>query len=574
MELSAIKKLVEENVLQDTPDYDLVRQKFDKLMNAGFITKESSNNYAFKDSVTWEIVYETLLYSERRHLHDLIALHIEKNKADELNHYAARLVYHYDNAENKKKTAFYSALAGEYAYSLFAIDDALGFYNKSMINLEAIGGKLDVDKSMLLEHQADVKESIGSLSDAIDAYKSSIDILGNNTRSGRSYLPWNPQMAKRKSILNHKLSVAYERNLNYVDALKHLDEAEYFLPKKSGLLPVKINATRGVIRYRKLEYDSAHAYASESLEIAKKKKSYKDIAYANNIIANIHLTQGNVDRSIKYFKQALSMYTKINDINGMSMSYYNLATSVACIPDFEAAHIYYSKSLEINKKTQNKLAMLQDCFMIGNNKIFTQEYDVALSYFDDAIELYNSGVDRKDFYGIALSRIAEVYAAKNNLDKAEEYIQQSISILSELEQLPDKLAQAKIILIDIRIKQGELQEAESLCHSLIQEFTDMKIMQLVVHVKKQLGQIYVKQRKYDEALKVLESAINIATDIDSMYDKHILDLHVINVKILKHDIDNSLESRLQKLSDHVRKFNSLDDIEFLDEVVERFNKNK
>ena len=167
MEFSAIKDLVNEDILQDVPDYELVRQKFDKLISAGFIQKERKDSYAFKDSVTWEIVYETLLFSERRHLHDLIASHIEKNKSDHLEEYSSRIVYHFDKAENKKKTVFYSAMAGEYAYSLFAIDDALEFYNKSLSVLDDVNNYPVINKCMLLEKKADVIESTGMYPESI-----------------------------------------------------------------------------------------------------------------------------------------------------------------------------------------------------------------------------------------------------------------------------------------------------------------------------------------------------------------------------------------------------------------------
>ena len=181
-----VKKLIDEGVIEHHPDVNLVNQTLLNLVNAGLLNKEDKERYVFKEQVTWEVVYQTLLYSERRYLHDIVASHIEKNKENEIESYAARLVYHYQKSENKKKIIFYSALAGDYAYSLFAIDDALSFYDESLKNINEIKCSTSIDKSMLLEKKADVIESTGLYLEAIDTYNESLEILSKEENSKKS----------------------------------------------------------------------------------------------------------------------------------------------------------------------------------------------------------------------------------------------------------------------------------------------------------------------------------------------------------------------------------------------------
>ena len=571
MKYSEVKDLIEENVVDPHPDLNLVNQTLHNLVSAGLLNKEDKERYIFKEQVTWEVVYETLLYSERRYLHDIVASHIEKNKADEIESYAARLTYHYQKSENKKKIIFYSALAGEYAYSLFAIDDALDFYNKARTNLDTIINYPKIDKSVLLEREADIMEAVSSFPEAIRLYKNSLEDFDSTTTSRRSFLPWKVDLKKRVSQLNHKLSVAYERSLDYKEALLHLDKAESSLPARPGLLPAKINSTRGVICYRQVDFDSAILYANKAIKTAKKNNAYSEIAYAYNIIANVYSLQGKAKPSIDYFRKALSTYKEINDVNGISMSYFNLGMGLSCLPDFEQANVYYLKSMEINDRMQNKLALLQDNFMIGNNKIFTKEYDDALRYFDKAIDIFKSGLDRKDYYGIILSRIAEVFTAQNDLMKAEEYINESLDVLSELTQIPDKLAQAKVILVQLKIKQEKYKEAEVLCHELIHAFHDMDMSQLEIHVKQQLGMIYTKQSKYDDAMNVFKSAYDMSRQIDSLYDQHTVELKMLNVDVLNNKYNKKTLNRLHELLDKFKEYNDLEEVDFALSVIEKTN---
>ena len=571
MKYSEVKDLIEENVVDPHPDLNLVNQTLHNLVSAGLLNKEDKERYIFKEQVTWEVVYETLLYSERRYLHDIVASHIEKNKADEIESYAARLTYHYQKSENKKKIIFYSALAGEYAYSLFAIDDALDFYNKARTNLDTIINYPKIDKSVLLEREADIMEAVSSFPEAIRLYKNSLEDFDSTTTSRRSFLPWKVDLKKRVSQLNHKLSVAYERSLDYKEALLHLDKAESSLPARPGLLPAKINSTRGVICYRQVDFDSAILYANKAIKTAKKNNACSEIAYAYNIIANVYSLQGKAKPSIDYFRKALSTYKEINDVNGISMSYFNLGMGLSCLPDFEQANVYYLKSMEINDRMQNKLALLQDNFMIGNNKIFTKENDDALRYFDKAIDIFKSGLDRKYYYGIILSRIAEVFTAQNDLMKAEEYINESLDVLSELTQIPDKLAQAKVILVQLKIKQEKYKEAEILCHELIHAFHDMDMSQLEIHVKQQLGMIYTKQSKYDDAINVLKSAYDMSRQIDSLYDQHTVELKMLNVDVLNNKYNKKTLNRLHELLEKFKEYNDLEEVDFAVSIIEKTN---
>ena len=568
---SEVKKLIDEDVVDPQPDLNLVNQTLLNLVGAGLLNKEDKERYVFKEQVTWEVVYETLLYSERRYLHEIIASHIEKHKENEIELYAARLVYHYQKSENKKKIIFYSALAGDHAYSLFAIDDALEFYKSSLSNLESINNHPKIDKSSLLEHEADIMEAVSSFPEAISLYKKSLEVFDSTIKSRRTFLPWKVDLKNRMAQLNHKLSVVYEKSLNYTEALLHLDKAESLLPARPGLLPVKINSTRGVISYRQVDFDSATLYANKTIKIDKKNKDYSEIAYAYNIIANVYSLQGKAKPSIDYFRKALSTYKELSDINGISMSYFNLGMGLSCLPDFEQANSYYLKSMEINERMQNKLALLQDNFMIGNNKIFTKEYDEALSYFNKAIDIYKSGLDRKDYYGIILSRISEVFTAQNELVNAEKYIYESLDVLSELTQIPDKLAQAKVILVQLQIKQEKYKEAEILCHELISAFHDMDISQLEIHVKQQLGMIYTNQSKYNDAIDILRSAYDMSCQIDSLYDQYTVELKMLNVDVLKKQHNKKTLKRLHELLEIFKGYNDLEEVDFAESVIKKTN---
>lgn len=556
MEFSEIKQLIDEDVLQNTPDYDLVRQKFDKLIDASFIQKEKQDSYAFKDSVTWEIVYETLLFSERRHLHDLIASHIEKNKAEELKHYAAKLVFHYEKSENKKKTILYCALAGGHAYSLYAIDDALSFYRKARETLISIKNYPMLDECALLESEADILEGVGSFPEAISLYKDALLIFEEANKTKRTFLSERTPINKQKSQLCHKLSVAYERTINYEDALEYLLEAEQNLPARPGSLPVKIHATRGVIYFRKMKFEDSLKYAKKSLGIANKLNIYSDIAYAHNIIANIFMGTGKYNQAIESLKKALNQYNHINDLTGLARTHFNMGVAYVNLYNVEDSDIYYNKALEIHKKLQDKLSVMYVYFMLAGNKIHKMDFDTAITFYNNVISMYEDGVRRDDLYGVSLAKLAEIYTEINDLDQAEHFISQSIDVLSNLAQMPDKLFQARLVLAQLRAKQLKYHDAESICHEILQAFSNSETNAMEIFVRRLLGTIHRDMEKYSVAKQTLNTAYSKAGDIGLEYEQYCIKNILYDIEVKEGNFD---KNTIKKVNELLLKFKEKDD---------------
>ena len=573
MKYSEVKKLIEEDVVDSLPDLNLVNQTLHNLVSAGLLNKEDKERYVFTEQVTWEVIYETLLYSERRYLHDIVASHIEKNKAAEIESYAARLVYHYEKSENKKKIIFFSALAGEYAYSLFAIDDALEFYRKAISNLETIGGFPKIDKSSLLEHEADIMEATGSFPEAISLYKESIMEFDEAKKTKRTFLPWDVSLKKKRSQLCHKISVAYERSLDYENTLYYLEEAESNLPARPGSLPVKINATKGVIYFRKMDFDAAKKYANHSLSIANRLKLHSDIAYANNIIANIYIGTGKYEKSIEKFKLALEQYENINDLVGIARTCFNLGVAYVNLYNIKDSDVYYNKALIINKKLQDKLTMMYVYFMLAGNKIHMMDYNSAISLFDEVISMHKNGVKRDDLYGVSLAKKAEIYTETNDLVKAEEYIELSLDVLSKLTQMPEKLLQAQLTLAQLRIKQSRYEEAESICHKLIEEFSKSETTGTEIFIRKLLGTIYRDMENYTKAIEVLNTAHNLAGDISLKYEQYCIEIILHDIDVTNGNYKNETLENVRRLLSKFKDNNDKREVNYAKDIIKKIESN-
>ena len=557
VDFSEIQELIDEDVLQSFPDKELVVNKLENLIDSGFLKRTSVTDYIFKDHVTWEIVYETLLYSERRHFHDLIARHIEKNKMSNLNVYAAKLVYHYEKGENDRKVVFYAAMAGDRAYELFSIEDALGFFNKALLHLISINKYPKNDHCLLMEKKGDIMESITEFPEAIELYKESLSTLDNSTSSRRTFLPWRIEIKKKKSEILHKLSAIYERMMEFDKCINYLQSAEKYLPPRPGVLIEKINATLGVVFLRRLEYEKSTKHALISLKRAKKSGSLTGVAYANNILANIYTNTGRYKDAITSYEKALEIYRSIKDLTGISRTCLNIGGTLANLMQVEESIKYMQESLEASSKIQNKLTMMYCYLSLGVSNLQLSNHDDSMVLFGKVIELYESGVKRKDIYGIALLKISEIYMSAGDFEPSEHYLEKATSILSEIKDMPDKLQQAKITFIKLRIKQENYDDAKKICQDLLDELSQEKANAMLLFVMRLMGTICNQTDEYAEAENILLEAIKLSENMGAKYECLCLENILYNVYARRGSHDKSIFNNVEVL---MKKFKEKNDV--------------
>ncbi|MBA3534857.1 MAG: AAA family ATPase, partial [Ardenticatenales bacterium] len=81
--------------------------------------------YLFKHLITQEVVYNLMLFSQRRQLHEAVAAWYEETHTEDLSPFYPLLAYHWDKAENSAKTLFYLEKAGEQALHRGAYHEAV-----------------------------------------------------------------------------------------------------------------------------------------------------------------------------------------------------------------------------------------------------------------------------------------------------------------------------------------------------------------------------------------------------------------------------------------------------------------
>ena len=511
MEKAELEKLVDSGVLQAQPDLQLWEQELQDLVDKGFLQHLSQQQiYTFSNNLTWEVVYETLLFAERRRIHNLVAEHIEKNNQNRLNSVASILLHHYDKADNYRKVIYYGARAGDRAGSLFANEDAVSFYNSAISALDNIDGNTMLDKCLLLEHIGDIYDVAGQYQQAIENYQSALQIwLQEEKADNVKNVPWDIKFPIYEAILCRKLAVMNERSSEYDKAIMWLNSAEQSLPARPGSVKAQILATRSGIFYRKGEFQEAVKTGKEAVKIAKRLHAEKDLAYANNALANSLIAMGQYAQAVDVINIAIDIYKKGEDFPGLALSYYNLGTCQSNMGELDAAEDSYRKVLSMDEKMRNMSAMAMDYVVLGTTVTMKGAYDEAIDYFEKVVDFFEQGKSRPDVAGVALSKLSTLYMNKNDPSRAEESIKYGLELLEKV-GAKAHIFRGQLQLAELKCQQGALSEAELICRNVLESMNENENINIAASARNTLGDILTKMEKYDQAFIQYDKCASLA----------------------------------------------------------------
>ena len=164
----------------------------------------------FGHSLTREVIYERLLYAQRRSLHRQVAQAIEARYAARLQPYYSRLAYHYQMAENATRAVDYLLKAAQHAASVYAFVN-VAEYMKTALDL-LIGDEERPMRAGLLRQLSDIYIYTGRIDKAIEAGMASAALwrdLGDEAKQAEAYLYvafcWHWQEFRSANVMKRSL---------------------------------------------------------------------------------------------------------------------------------------------------------------------------------------------------------------------------------------------------------------------------------------------------------------------------------------------------------------------------------
>jgi class 3 adenylate cyclase/tetratricopeptide (TPR) repeat protein len=340
--------------------------------------------YVFKHAVTQEVIYDSILPSRKRRLHESIGNAIESLYRENLEPYYEILCRHFQESGNWEKGANYCYLASRKSEGRASFPDAIEFSEKRITCLEQLACSKDVRKRLIdartslglyyihmnyHEEARKVVEPVSSLAQEMK-YRKRLAQIYTITGSYRFIVKEDYDTAIR--LLEEALSLSKELGdficlflahfwlgyalvwqCNFHKALKHWQQALDINKAAGSLWGVSVLKSTMVWAYSKWGHiDRCYRISKEALGLAERSRDIFSTAYAfgGHGISLFH--KGFLDDAEGNLLEAANLCEKINYYSMGSLFHGYLGETRYHLGDYQASIIAFEKAVEFSQQTK------------------------------------------------------------------------------------------------------------------------------------------------------------------------------------------------------------------------------
>lgn len=339
--------------------------------NSGHNTTFEQQEFLFKQNLIQEVVYNSLLKSQRKKIHKALGDILEELNPGKPEIICGTLGYHFENCEIYDKAISYYSTAGNYSKNMFANEEAIFFYEK-IIFLDDI---YKIENSQLIkifEYLGDLYFLTSNYQKALDYYTRIMQSEIENEISGEIY---------------RKISQVYERKGKYDIALETCKKGLKILINQESIAAAHLHSSLGMIYYRNERLNEAKQENFRALEILINDGLENDLAEVYNNLALVFCKSNHLEMSLKYHNLCLEIREKTGNVTELAASYNNLGYLFQLKGLTDKAISYYEKSLILCEKSGNIHGLARTYDNLSHIYLAQKKDDIAMTYNLKAITL-------------------------------------------------------------------------------------------------------------------------------------------------------------------------------------------
>lgn len=469
-------------------DQDVITKSIEELKTKTLISvNEDADfyNYIFKNLLTRDVAYDSLLFSHRREYHRLVGLCLEELHKDNLNEWIEDLARHFYQSEDDGRAIKYLKTAGYKAFDLYANTSAEDFFTRALERASAekhpeeryyllsqrakvfnLNGKweeykTDLDEVLLIAEDIKNEEWKVDALDNLSAYYMQKSELKEMERVMNEALAILERIEYSRGTTNvaQKMGLYYYFNNKFDDALEWLDRSVDAAQRNNDLISLSTGlSNKALVTKAKGDLDTALRLYEQSLEIDRKEGNKKSETTNLGNIGVLYHTRGEVDKALEAYQQAFDLASSIGWKAVQARNLGNMAVILQSKGEREKALTSYEDKLNIEQKLGHHKGQIYTLSNIGSWYDQDGQFDEALSHYNEALKIAKN-LDLTTEEARILLNIGETLHNMMNLEAARDSFIQAIELSVKIGY---KLAEdyARRYLGFVLIDFSELEEAE------------------------------------------------------------------------------------------------------------------
>ena len=345
---------------------------------------------------------------------------------------------------------------------------------------------------------------IGKYSKAMDFYRKSLKInrrIGGHEREAR--------------ILNN-IGIVYDNLSEYSKAMNYYQQSLKIYRKIGKRIGEASTLNDIGIYYRNIsEYSKALAFYNDALKIYREIGDRRGEASILNNMGTIYIYLDKYNKALKYYKDSLDICKEMGNRNNESASLNNIGIIYDLLGEYSKAMDFYQRSLTVYKEIgecKGEASVLSNIaaiyYKIG-------EYSKAMSFYRKSLKIYKEIGDRKNEVG-CLEGIGDIYTERESYTSAKRHYNKAYSIAEVIES---RLLQADISLkfISLSLIEGDMKNMEKELKIILSLADELSSKETRANVFNLLGQLYMKEKKWNKSKSYFGKSILIFKEIKSKF---------------------------------------------------------
>lgn len=409
--------------------------------------------YRFRNPLTQEVAYASILLKQRREFHQQVAEKMEELYRERLDEYASLLAHHFAASDRRDKAVHYARRAARRALGLYAYDDALRDL-QGALELHPAQAEPTV-KAAVLEEMADVYRLVRQFDQAITHYQQAHELIHDGEHAPETHSEPDAVMTTRlhrkivQTITDAKWAVnaaTYEQ-VNRIrkaslTSLEHELAAMAQKPPHAETVALYVALSMDAWRNQEPpDWETAQRFAQAAVDMAEELDDAVVLSQALSALTSVldgrSLLREHLAVALRRFE--ISRDSRMNDAHERIDALRGLGMAQAAVGEYEAALPHLAEAEAVAARMQlvdqqvNALTIQSQCLF----RLDRWELVLALEDKWRALER-NYARERvgETCYMVALC--ASIHATQGEAERARRYAQESFDRMVSMSGQPEQ----------------------------------------------------------------------------------------------------------------------------------------
>ncbi len=359
----------------DELDYELNNlQRLDLILENA---REPYIEYSFRQAMTQETAYNTILLKHRREFHKRVGEALLQLYPDRVEEYASVLGHHFFQAQDPRALMYFQ-LEGDSAFRLYANTEAINYYSKA-IEAAMWGENLDLDQLVYLyKRRGRAYELNSQFSEALATYKD-LEELAQKHAAISVELNAVIAQAQIHSVPSTEFNLL--AGLDSIEKAKAMADA---LNDQAALAKIYW-ITTNLYRFHQ-SLDEAQLMGEKAISLARELGLEEQLAYSLTDTAHTYNLNGQVIRASEVSLEAAELWRKMENLPMLADSLGGLASIHVFTGEYDLAYAYSDEAFEISSKIENIWGQSYSRYAIGFVDMERGNVDLAIRNFEQSIK--------------------------------------------------------------------------------------------------------------------------------------------------------------------------------------------